>query len=110
MRTVSLNAQLVMHVIGQVSDGLATTPGLGSIDCVGDAACRGIEFPIPNPTVAVSETCSNQYECANATFICPTDATCHVQCHYDWSCFGLTIWRPFTTQMLKGFGVTFLVA
>eukprot|EP01083_Nonionella_stella_P007272 21034_1 len=90
-----------------------TQAGLGFLDCVGDYACRGIEFPIPDPTTPLSPRCMKGYECANATLYCPTAADCAIHCHYNYACYGTTVNWPSADQdhshtIKCGYGLTCL--
>ena len=74
------------------------TAGLGTITCGGDSACRGIEFPIPDPNIPLTINCNNRYECEESILYCPTNANCTIICNGQRTCKATEIIWPTNTS------------
>eukprot|EP01084_Bolivina_argentea_P048499 89356_1 len=60
--------------------------GIGSIQCDGYAACKGVHFPITNPFTDLQVICNSDYICYGAIIPCPEFANCHIVCDGDHAC------------------------
>eukprot|EP01083_Nonionella_stella_P219633 786576_1 len=72
----------------------SSIPGLGSLSCNGEEACKGVWFPPPDPDTPTLITCDNIEECQQARIECPTNADCTIQCIADRACYHANIIWP----------------
>eukprot|EP01083_Nonionella_stella_P080135 220023_1 len=65
--------------------------GLGSLSCDGERSCQNILFPPVIDNLPLTITCDNTSQCNSARIICPTNATCTVQCVANSACYNTEI-------------------
>ena len=65
--------------------------GIGSLNCNGEAACYGVEFPMPTATSTYNLQCGSSYECQEAIIHCPTYASCDITCGALQSCYNVCV-------------------
>ena len=63
--------------------------GMGTLNCDADTACGNVNFPPPNPNIPYTVICDSERECEAADILCPTNASCTVNCNDKKSCLNV---------------------